>query len=159
MTREQFFTGFVGTALAGSFILAVAWAQKPPLETAPGTVVLGYDATHEIAIKGTVEGIVEARSTEDISGAHLFVTTAQGTVDAHLGPSSAWEPQSMTLAPGNAVELTGVFVNFNGKSVLLARTLKSGNLIIVLRNEHGFLAHADGPRGPLAPAAAKGARP
>ncbi len=159
MTRKQFFIRFVGAALTASFILSVAWAQNQSVPTASGTVVFAYDATREVAIKSTVEKIVDAQSPENISGTHLFVTTAQGTVDAHLGPSSLWKSQNVTLAPGAAVELTGVFVNFDGKSVLLARTLKSGNSIILLRNEHGFLAHAAGPRGPLAPTAGQGARP
>ncbi len=159
MTRKQFFAAFVSAALVAAGAVPAAFARSASPQTAPVSVVLAYDAAREIAVKGTVEKLADAQAPDNISGAHLFVTTAQGTVDAHLGPSGSWKAQNLALAPGDAVELTGVMTNFDGKSVLLARTLRTGNRIAVLRNEHGIPVHAAGPRTPLAPAAAKGARP
>jgi DNA/RNA endonuclease YhcR with UshA esterase domain len=156
MNRKQFGAALCAAALIGAATVAATFAQNASPQNAPSSIVYAYDAANEIAVKGTVEKVVDAQAPENISGAHLFISTAQGTIDAHLGPSASWKAQNLTLAPGDAVELTGVMTNFEGKSVLLARTLKTNNRIAILRNEHGIPTHVSGPRPPLAPAAAKG---
>jgi len=168
MTRKQFFAALFSVALVAAATFAAARAQglgpaaaatAQNAPAAPASVVHAYDAANEIAVKGTVEKFADAQVPDNISGAHLFVTTAQGTIDAHLGSSASWKAQNLTLGAGDAVELTGVMANFNGRSVLLARTLKTGNRIVVVRNEHGIPAQGSGARAPLAPSAATGGRP
>jgi DNA/RNA endonuclease YhcR with UshA esterase domain len=155
MTRKQFRGALFGAALAAAATVAATPTQNAPPQAAPASIAHAYDAADEIVIKGTVEKVVEAEAPDNISGAHLFVTTAQGTIDAHLGPSPSWKAQNLTLTPGDGVELTGVMTDFHGKSVLLARTLKTDNRIAILRNEHGIPTHASGSHWPLVPAAPK----
>ena len=159
MTRKQFLGILFGAALAVAATVGATLAQNTSPQAASTSIVHAYDAANEITIQGKVVRVVDAQAPNNISGMHLFVTTAQGTIDAHLGPSASWKAQNLTLTPGDAVELTGVMTDFEGKSVLLARTLKTGSRIAVLRNEHGIPAHAFGPRVPLVPSAAKGGRP
>jgi DNA/RNA endonuclease YhcR with UshA esterase domain len=158
MERKQFLGALFGAALAVAAMVPLALAQDMPAQTAP-SIVQAYNAANEIVVKGTVEKVADAQAPENISGTHLFITTAEGTIDAHLGPSPSWKAQSLTLTPGDAVELTGVMTSFGGKGVLLARTLKTGNRITVLRNEHGIPVHPAGLRAPFVPSTAKGGRP
>jgi DNA/RNA endonuclease YhcR with UshA esterase domain len=161
MTRKQFFAALPVATLGAVATIAAALAQNSSPQAAPASIVQSYDATNEIVVKGTVEKVVDAaQAPENISGAHLFVITEQGTIDVHLGPSPSWKAQNLTLTPGEAVELTGVMTNFEGKSVLLARTLKTDNRIAILRNEHGIPTRVSGARSVnAAPLRAKGGRP
>ncbi len=170
MARRQFLAAFVTAGLMAAVTIAAAnaqsagpaaaaTAQNAPAQAGPAGIVHAYDAAKEIVVKGTVEKVVDAQAPDNLSGTHAFVTTAQGTIDAHLGSSALWKAQNLTLARGDAVELIGAMTNFNGNSVLLARTLKTGKRIAVLRNEHGIPARVSGPRSVNAAPPATGGRP
>lgn len=98
-----------------------------------------YDARNEVALEGTVQSLVKEPAPGMMLGAHLMVSTAQGTVDAQIG-RVAWGPHAVSFAPGETVKLVGVMATINHQSVFLTRTIQTGNRTITVRNERGFFA-------------------
>jgi DNA/RNA endonuclease YhcR with UshA esterase domain len=132
--------GLILSAAAALFALTLAvpaGAQTPPLNASPATATR-YDAAREVTIEGTVARVVSARTPGMLVGAHVFLTTSAGTVDAHLGVYAMRGANALALSPGERVRMTGVMVTVKGQSVLLVRTAQTGAGTFVIRNEHGF---------------------
>lgn len=100
-----------------------------------------YDVTKEITVEGSIQSLVRKPAPGAIMGAHLMVSTAQGTVDAHIGNYLVVGKNAMPFASGQSVKLTGMMVTVNQKSVFLVRTMQTGGSTITVRNEHGFLVY------------------
>ena len=98
-----------------------------------------YDMSKEITLEGTVETLVRKPAQGMIMGAHLIVSTAQGTVDAHIGDYVVSGADAASFASGQAVKLVGVMIEFNHQSVLIVRTIQTENRTITVRSDHGFL--------------------
>ncbi|MEJ2031533.1 MAG: DNA-binding protein [Deltaproteobacteria bacterium] len=71
-------------------------------------------------------------------GIHLLVKTTQGTIPVHLGPEWFIERLDMKLSVGDAVEVKGSRVTFEGKPAIIAAEIKKGDSVIVLRNSAGI---------------------
>lgn len=100
-----------------------------------------YDVTKEVTLEGTIQSLVRKPAPGTIMGAHLIVSTGQGTVDAHIGNYLVVGKYAMPFASGQSVKLTGMMVTINQKNVLLVRTMQMGDRAITVRNEHGFLVY------------------
>jgi hypothetical protein len=100
-----------------------------------------YDVTREVTLEGTIQTLVRKPAPGSVLGAHLIVSTAQGTVDAHIGNYLVVGKYAMPFAAGQSVKLTGVMTTINDKHVLLVRTMQMGDNTITVRNEHGFLVY------------------
>jgi hypothetical protein len=98
-----------------------------------------YDMAKEITLEGTIETLIRTPAPGSIIGAHLIVSTAQGTVDAHIGNYVVSGPHAASFASGQAVKLVGVMIEFNHQNVLIVRTIQTENRTITVRSEHGFL--------------------
>ena len=83
-------------------------------------------------------------------GAHAILTTASGTVDAHLGNYVMKGANPLLLAVGERVKMVGVMATVAGRLVLLVRMAQTARGIYPVRNAHGF---------PLRPASASATRP
>ncbi len=100
-----------------------------------------YDVTKEVTLEGAIQSLVRKPAPGTILGAHLIVSTGQGTVDAHIGNYLVVGKYATPLTSGQSVKLTGMMVTINQKSVLLVRTMQTGDRTITIRNEHGFLVY------------------
>ena len=98
-----------------------------------------YDVSKEITLKGTVETLVRKPTAGMIRGAHLIVSTSQGSVDAHIGNYIIAAPDAPSFAAGEAVKLVGVMMEFDHQNVLIVRTIEMEDRTITVRNDHGFL--------------------
>jgi hypothetical protein len=98
-----------------------------------------YDVSKEVTIEGTVETLVTKPAPGMMVGAHLIVSTPQGTVDAHIGNRVITGPNAASFASGQAVKLVGIMSEFNKQNVFIVRTIETENRTIAVRNEHGFL--------------------
>jgi hypothetical protein len=126
--------------------LAVALLAAPLVadeSAAPKRAVIAskYDVSKEITVEGTVKSLVTKPVPGTLMGAHLMVSTAQGTVDAHIGDYVVTGRYPTSFASGQAVKLVGMMAEFNHQNVLLVRTIQTGNRTITVRSEHGFLSY------------------
>ena len=106
---------------------------------APATQAGSSSTAQEITVTGTIQQLQSTRV-----GIHLLVDSAQGSLDAPLGPTLSPEIQK-SLTKGAPVQVTGVFRTIDGKQPFeVHKVTVSGNQIVI-RNEHGFLVHARKP--------------
>jgi hypothetical protein len=73
-------------------------------------------------------------------GVHLSLKSDKETIDVHLGPGWYIENQSITIEPGDKVEILGSRIMFDGKPAIIAAEVKEGDEILQLRDKNGFPA-------------------
>jgi hypothetical protein len=124
--------------LAISLVAVPVYANEA---VAPKRTVIAsrYDMTKEVTLTGTIQSLVRKPAPGTIMGAHLMVSTAQGTVDAHIGNLVLVGKRPTSFASGQSVKLVGLMTTINQKNVLLVRTIQTGSDTITVRNERGFL--------------------
>jgi len=83
-----------------------------------------YDPSSEVVLRGTVV---------DIQGSTLRLRLACGTVRVEVGTALA----SLSVAPGQAVEITGAKRQDERGQRFLARELRAGSRVLVLRDADG----------------------
>ena len=93
--------------LAISLVAAPLYANE---SAAPKRTVIAsrYDVTKEVTLTGTVQSLVRKPAPGTIMGAHLMVSTAQGTVDAHIGNHLFAGKHPASFASGQSVKLVGI---------------------------------------------------
>jgi hypothetical protein len=132
--------------LAISLLAAPLYANE---SAAPKRTVIAsrYDVTKEVTLTGTVQSLVRKPAPGTIMGAHLMVSTSQGTVDAHIGNHLLAGKSPMSFAAGQSVKLVGLMTTVNHQNVFLVRTIQMENRTITVRSDHGFLVgHGATPR-------------
>lgn len=135
MRRSQS-PGFLHSLLALSLFVAIA---SPAFgQTERGSVPGAYDITKEVTLRGIITQVVQHPAAGLPLGLHLMVTTAQGTVDVHLGPYLGRTATAKGLVAGAAIQMTGVTKHYAAGDVLLARILVVNEQTITVRNDHGF---------------------
>jgi hypothetical protein len=98
-----------------------------------------YEASKEVTLEGTIQGLVRKPAPGTMMGAHLTVSTSKGTIDAHIGDFILRGSHAYAPAAGQSVKLVGVMTTINNKSVFLTRTVETGNRTIQVRNDRGYL--------------------
>jgi hypothetical protein len=144
----------------GVILLAIValLAMAPPVPAGSQTAVRAkgaaaapkYEPAKEVTIDGTVASVMMKSTPGLLVGAHAILTTASGTVDAHLGNYAMKGANPLVLAVGERVKMVGVMVTTGGRPVLLVRTAQTGRGVYTIRNAHGF---------PLRPASSSAMRP
>jgi|HubBroStandDraft_2_1064218.scaffolds.fasta_scaffold496726_1 hypothetical protein len=107
-------------------ILAVPLGAQPVPKAQPY-----YDIAREVTLNGTVSSVASKNS-------HLILATASGPVDANLGRWGLMGKGSLHVAAGQQVAVTGVMKTYKDRQVFLARTVKVGGQVYVMRNERGI---------------------
>jgi hypothetical protein len=97
-----------------------------------------YDASKEVTITGTVSNVVTKPGAGMIAGGHLIVSTAKGSVDAHVGRRLTGT-NAIAVKSGDSVKLVGVMASENHSEVFLVRTAETGGHTYTIRSEKGFL--------------------
>jgi hypothetical protein len=59
-----------------------------------------------------------------MTGTHIILTTAQETVEVHLGPTTFLNEQKLTLSAGDAVDIHGSRVQVSGSDAVIAREIR-----------------------------------
>lgn len=119
-------------------VTATSLNAQPVNSGARPPLAWGYDKAHEITLNGTIAAINEKAATGSPAGLHLMVSSAQGQVDAHLGPYMTKETLE-ALHTGIPVQIVGAMEKLHGKEVLLARQVIFGGRLVQVRSENGFL--------------------
>jgi hypothetical protein len=101
-----------------------------------------YDSSKEITLQGTISSVLRKAEPGMMFGSHLMLSTAHGSVDAHIGPWVLNGANANVLHAGDSVTVVGLTTTFNGRSVLLARLIQVGGQTITVRTKTGFLVPA-----------------
>ncbi len=104
-----------------------------------------FDPKSVTTVSGEITAVnkVEGRRNE---GTHLEVKTAEGSMRIWLGPSWYLDRQTVKLAKGDKVEVTGSKVQRAKGSALIAQTVKKGDATLTLRDANGVPAWSRGRR-------------
>jgi hypothetical protein len=107
-----------------------------------------YDPRTVETLRGDVASVETVTGAKGRSGGvHLAVRTDRETVSVHLGPAWWVEKQKLHIAKGDAVEVRGSRITYDGKPAVIAREVTKGGDTLVLRNEAGVPVWAGrGPR-------------
>ena len=114
-------------ALAQAQTEAIARTEEP----------FSYDVNQEATLTGTVSSVLAKPSPGMLWGSHLLLTTPSGTVDASLGRFGLLGRGALSVNAGQQVEVTGVMKTIGNALVFLARTVKVGDRVYTIRDEHG----------------------
>ena len=123
---------FLISALLGlSVSLAAQTSAKGPVPK--------YDKSTEAVFKGTVDDVHDR--TCPVSGglgSHLMLKQADGTVvEVHLALTKFVTQYELVFHKGDAVEVTGVKVKFEGVDTIFARKIKRGDDEFLFRDNDG----------------------
>jgi DNA/RNA endonuclease YhcR with UshA esterase domain len=105
-----------------------------------------YDPSTETTVRGTVEQVKQVSGRHGWNGTHLMLKTEAGTVEVHVGPSSYITAQGFSFAQGYEVEVLGSKVKFGDSEALIAREIKHGDKMLVLRDAQGIPRWSGGRR-------------
>lgn len=145
MTRINRWNVFVVAGLlAAGTGFALAQMRK-----GPGKGMPKYDPATEIILKGTVEEVkqMEMGACPMCSGGtHLVLKADQETLEVHVAPSWFLKEKGFSFTKGDALEVTGSKVKFPERDALVAREIKKGDHILILRNPQGVPEWAAGRR-------------
>lgn len=139
--------------LAIASVLTFAWYLGSPgqgwAHAAPphGGGRMMAQATERVS--GTIRSVGQmARPNRAWTGTHLSLQTDGQTLDVALGPSDYVESQGVSLRAGDQVVVTGVRVEQEGRSTLVAYEVQKGGQTLRLRNANGRPLWAGGGRRP-----------
>ncbi len=97
-----------------------------------------YDQSTVTTISGTIQ------SVDTLSGrggrfqlVQLTVKEKSGTIRVNVGPASYLQQQKISFKAGDAVQVTGSKMQFNGMDVMFAAKVKDGGKTIKLRDDSG----------------------
>jgi hypothetical protein len=96
-----------------------------------------YNPAKEITVQGTVQEVLPAQRGAT-TGIHLKVKWPDGTLDVRIGPAWFVQQKQFTFAAGDQIEVTGVPTATSTGEALIARTVKKGESLLVLRDSNGF---------------------
>jgi len=98
-----------------------------------------YDPATLRNLRGEVVWIKKLVPAEGMAdGLQLLLKMRDETIPVHLGPLWFLERQDFTLAAGDAVEVVGSRVTFEGMPALIATEVKKGENVLRLRESGGF---------------------
>jgi hypothetical protein len=107
-----------------------------------------YDVKTVETVSGTVVKIERITPMRGMSaGVHMILKTEAGDISVHLGPAWYIERQDVKLEPGDAVQVKGARVTFQGKPAIIAAEIKKGDELLPLRNDAGVPAWSGWRRG------------
>jgi hypothetical protein len=96
-----------------------------------------------VTVTGTVESVEQVAASGagpgpgGQGGTHLVLRTDTESLDVHLGPTAFLTDEGLTVATGDTVEVLGSRVTVDNESVLIARTVSTGDQTWTLRDASG----------------------
>jgi DNA/RNA endonuclease YhcR with UshA esterase domain len=108
-----------------------------------GRMMMKYDPSTEVTVKGTVEevqggsnpmsqgGMMGSKKGMGRMGTHLVLKTQDGTLTVIVGPSRFIADKGFSFAKDDQIEVTGSKLKYQGKDEILAREIKKGDKLVV----------------------------
>lgn len=97
-----------------------------------------YNPATEVTVTGTVEEVLHPKAPNGMVGTHVNLKTAFGLLDVHLGPETFISKQGFTIEKGDSLTVTGSKQMIGGKDALIAKEVKKGDKILILRDTNGY---------------------
>jgi hypothetical protein len=94
------------------------------------------DRIYNSAAVETVQGSVIDVATARVRGLHITVKTSRETINIHLGPESYLKGK-ISLSRGDSITAVGSRFRYDGKDVIIAKSIQKGQIIVELRDENG----------------------
>jgi hypothetical protein len=139
---KRLFAGLCGLALLSAISL------QPPVQAQTAAVLagtarpFGYDVSQEVTLTGTVSSVLAKPAAGMLMGSHILLATLSGPVDVSLGRFGLRGKDALKVTAGQQIEVTGMMktktTTTKDSPVFLARTVKVGDEVYIIRNEHGF---------------------
>lgn len=117
--------------------LPLVHAQKAAVATRPA-MPFSYDISKEIKLNGTVSSVLAKPSPGMLLSSHLLFATASGAVDASMGRFALLGKNTLSITPGQYVEVTGVIASLKGQQVWLTCIVKVDYQVYTIGNKRGF---------------------
>ncbi len=132
MRSFRFFTLML--LLAGLAAIAFAAQAPKPANNAPK-----YDVATETTVKGVIQDVKSYQCPiSGTVGTHLILKTSDGQeIEIHLGATKYMTDYSFLFKPGEQVTVVGSKVKFEGKDVIIARTLDREDMFMTFRDKNG----------------------
>ena len=97
-----------------------------------------YDLNKTETFEGEVVSLVAYTSgRETFKGVHLMINTDKETIEVHVAPSWYLADQDFEITPKDDIVVKGSRINVDGKPAIIAREIKKGDRILVLRDKNG----------------------
>lgn len=98
-----------------------------------------YNPAAVETIVGEVVSIDKMTPTKGMSyGIHAQVKTYRETIPVHLGPGWYLERQDTRINKGDAIEVKGSRITYQGKPAIIASEIKKGDSLLKLRDDSGY---------------------
>jgi hypothetical protein len=120
-------------------IALVALKFSVPAQTPTTEPVPKYDKSTEAVFKGTVEDVKDRQCpVSGGMGSHLMLKLGDGKViEIHLSLTKFVNQYELVFHKGDALEITGVKVKFEGVDTIFARKIKRGDDEFLFRDNDG----------------------
>ena len=105
-----------------------------------------FDPATVTSVEGEIQDIQRISRPRAQEGVHLTLSTGTESIDVHLGPASYLDVQSVKLAKGDRVKVTGSKETVGGKTGIIAQEVQRGDEQLVLRDAAGVPAWSRGRR-------------
>ena len=102
-----------------------------------------FDLKTVETLSGEVAGIEKITPLKGMSyGIHMTVKTDKETIPVMLGPSWYIEKLDQKIQKGDALEVKGSRVTYQGNPAIIAAEVKKGESTLILRDSNGIPAWA-----------------
>jgi hypothetical protein len=122
-----------------------AFAQKGMMSKGGGGWGAGtpyarmYNTNTLETIAGEVVSVDKIMPEKNMSyGVHIVLKAEAETIPVHLGPVWYIENQDVKIEATDKVEIKGSRITFEGKPAIIAKEVKRGDEVLILRDENGF---------------------
>jgi hypothetical protein len=126
------------TLMAFSVFAVPSQADTAATKKITVTPKFAYDASKEVTVKGTISSVVAKPGAGMLAGKHLMLSTANGSLDAHIGTYAGRDKRLDSLSEGQAISAVGEKMTMHGKEVFIVRTIQAGETTYTVRNTKGF---------------------
>ena len=98
-----------------------------------------YDVNTVQVVRGTVVRVTRFVPREGmVLGVYVLVDTGTDRIAVHVGPEWYFERQDILIEVGDAIEVTGSRIVFDGRPAIIAAEIHKGTVVLRLRDRDGF---------------------
>lgn len=128
------------TLLFASLMLLLLVSNSAGQSNNQSVVVPAYSKASEATFKGTIEEVRDRQCPMSGGmGTHLILKLSGGnTIEVHLASTKFVKAYDLAFKKGDAVEVKGTKVQFEGVETIFAREVIRGGSIFVFRDKDGI---------------------
>ena len=124
--------------LALTFLACLAVASFAAQAPKPAPNAPKYDVATEVTVKGVVQDVKDYDCPiSGTMGSHVILKTDAGLVEVHIAATKFMTDYSFIIKPGDKITIVGSKVPFEGKDVIIARTLDREDITMTFRDKNG----------------------